>query len=268
MGFSNKASQNIAIVVSCRLDSKRLPHKALKKIYGIPSIERCLINCKAAQKPSFTVLATTTHVEDSVLGYIAKNNQVNFFQGNDHDVLKRYVDAADKYNIDTIIRVTGDSPIVSYELIDYLVEEHLLNNAEYTYVEGSAIGIASEVMDVEAMKRLEKLTCTRMSEYMSFYFKWNPKHFRIHCAKLPKGMSKPDLRLTLDEEKDLIVLNNILRYYKKGREPISWKEIDQYFSIHPEDKFINHSVNLAYRYDNNLIQQIKKACIIYTNKID
>lgn len=133
------------------------------------------------------MLATTESDEDSILSPIAKRNQVHFFQGNANDVLKRYVDAAEKYNINTIIRVTGDSPMVSYELIDYLVEEHRKNNAEYTYVEDSAIGVASEVMDVEAMRRLQKLTCTKISEYMSFYFKWNPKIFRLHRTVLPKG---------------------------------------------------------------------------------
>lgn len=262
MEFSNTSSNNIAIIVSCRLSSKRLPNKALEEINEIPSIERCLINCKAAQKPRFTVLATTSNDEDSVLSHIAKRNQVYFFQGNDIDVLTRYVDAADKYNINTIIRVTGDSPLVSYELIDYLVEEHLLNNAEFTYVEGSAIGIASEVIDVEAMKRVQKLTCTKMSEYMSFYFKWNPKHFRLHRAVLPKGMAKPELRLTLDEEKDLILLNNVFNYYKIGRKAISWLEIIRYFTFYPEDKFINQALKKAYREDSHLIQQIKNACII------
>ncbi|WP_096189351.1 cytidylyltransferase domain-containing protein [Evansella halocellulosilytica] len=258
-------SGKVAIVVSCRRGSSRLPNKALKQIHGISSIERCLINCKAATKPDFIVLATTKNQEDRVLKNIADSNQVKFFQGAEQDVLTRYIEAAHTYQIQTIARVTGDSPVVSYELIDNLVDEHLSNQAEYTYVENSAIGIASEVMDVAAMERLKQLTSTSMSEYMTYYFKWNPTYVRIHQAKLPVEMRHPDIRITLDEEDDLILLNKIFRFYNKGREAISWGEIEQYFRRFPEDKKLNNFIKLTFLENQQLINRIKSACIIKKN---
>ncbi|MFP7736410.1 cytidylyltransferase domain-containing protein [Priestia aryabhattai] len=49
----------IVLVVICRLKSTRLPKKALLLLNGIPTIEKCLLNCLTVSQVKEVVLTTS-----------------------------------------------------------------------------------------------------------------------------------------------------------------------------------------------------------------
>lgn len=161
----------ITIAVICRLKSTRLPKKALLPIYGIPSIERCLYNCLAIPNVDDVVLATSFLPEDDMLENFSLDGKVKILRGDPENVAKRMLDAAEMTKADIIIRITGDCPAVSPEIISYLIEQHLKKEADYTQENSSAIGTSGNIITVEALRRLinqpKPLTHT---EYLSFYF--------------------------------------------------------------------------------------------------
>ena len=122
----------IAVFVPVRLKSKRLKLKALKKISNTESIKWCL-NCSSQIKKIKRVFLLTSFLKkDDGLTKIKYKKGIKVFRGDPTDLFKRFLDAARKYKVKTIIRVTGDCPFISKEIMNYLLKSHLKKKADYT----------------------------------------------------------------------------------------------------------------------------------------
>ena len=100
--------QKICALIAVRMKSKRLPKKALVDIDGYTAIERVVNNLKPSKYIDEIILATTTNKEDDAIEELAKKRGLLFFRGNEDNVVKRFIDAAEKFNADIVVRVTGD----------------------------------------------------------------------------------------------------------------------------------------------------------------
>jgi len=111
-----------SVIVAARTGSSRLPGKALLPLKGIPMvlflIRRLLVSRLAEQ----IVFATTTLVDDDFLSWLVSREGIPVFRGDHEDVVKRYVDAAEKFGMEFVVRVTGDCPFVHGETLDYCLE--------------------------------------------------------------------------------------------------------------------------------------------------
>ncbi len=103
------------------MGSKRLPGKMLELINGIPTVQWVLQRCAMAGVGK-VILATTKKSIDDPLAEIAEKLGFDVFRGSENNVLKRYIDCAETYNIKNIIRICGDRPLVSPLLIKDGVE--------------------------------------------------------------------------------------------------------------------------------------------------
>jgi spore coat polysaccharide biosynthesis protein SpsF len=103
-----------AVFLQVRLDSSRLPRKALLELAGVTVLEHAM-QALDLVRADIRVLLTT---KDSAaeLKPIAESAGWNMFIGSKDDVLDRFVMAAREFNADRIIRATGDNPLVSAEM--------------------------------------------------------------------------------------------------------------------------------------------------------
>jgi len=224
----------VGIIVVCRLSSTRLKNKALLKLNGFTAIERCLLNCLAAETPSQTVLATSMTDKDSELKNYTLNGKVKFFQGSGDDPAVRMLDAAKKFGIDIVVRITGDSPLMSYELIDYLIESHIAEGADFSYYKDAPLGASPEVVNVQAIIKVINLAQTMgYSEYFSLFFKNNPSVFSLNAIKVPKKFSRSKYRLNLDYQEDYDLLTNIFEGLNIQEGPVSLSSVIRYIEKNP-----------------------------------
>ena len=79
-----------------------------------------------------------------------------YLPGHPEDVIKRFSDAAKKYKLDVVVRVTGDCPFVSPEIINYLIDNHFSTGADYTAAKKFAVGTTGEVYNVGALNFILK----------------------------------------------------------------------------------------------------------------
>jgi len=237
----------IGTIVACRLQSERLPRKALVDIASVPAIERCLLNALASKRSPKVILATSTNPNDAVLEGHTLDRRVHFFQGSENDLVSRFIDAADKFDIDIIVRVTGDSPLISYELIDLLVDAHIKAGADFSYFRDAPLGTRPEVLNKHALIRLKSLISTdEYSEYLSLYFKNNPDLFELNEVVPPKIYRCPDYRLNLDWPEDLEVLNTIFAKLGVGKEAVALQPVLKFLKQHPEIAAINNFLKPKY----------------------
>lgn len=254
----------IVVVVPCRLNSTRLQKKALLPIAGIPSIQRCLINIKQIRFVDDIVLATSINPEDAPLVDVASAIGIETFRGSENDVLQRIISIGEKENADIVLRLTGDCPVISFEIMEHMILDHITKNADLTYCHDSvAVGTVGDVYSFSALKRLRNAVPEALySEYLSYYFINNPDMFTVNKIQLPAQWAHPEWRLTLDEQSDLELLNEIYDYYKIGHDPISFKQIIDFFSLYPEKAAINQGNKLKYKADADFIKKLNDATLL------
>jgi spore coat polysaccharide biosynthesis protein SpsF len=255
----------IIAFVPCRIKSSRLPGKALQQIHGKASIERCLINALSIPGIDKVVLATSDSYEDEILMQFNLDGRVEVVQGDEEDVLKRFLPVIERDMPEHIIRITGDCPLVSPELGELLIESHLKENADVTYTSSKvALGISFEVIKTSAVKKLiQFFPVTKYSEYLIYYFINNPTLFKINNFQSPEHFIQ-NWRLTLDEENDLLLLNRIYSYLNVNEEHVTFKQVEQFFEKFPDAATLNIKNEIKYRDNLELVQLLKKQTTLYS----
>lgn len=211
----------VFVVVSARMASGRYPGKALVSLAGRPLLEILLERMASARGVEGVLLATSQNPENDPLAELASRRGFPTFRGDEDDVLKRHVDAARAVGAHHVVRVTGDNPLTDVETLESLVALHLADNADYTYVPGDALlmGILPEVISREALERSwERGEARHRSELVTLYIKERPEEFRIALGRLPEGLYRPLLRLTVDEAPDVALMQALfLRLAAPGK---------------------------------------------------
>lgn len=239
------SDERTLIVVSARMRSERCPGKALAELAGKPLLEHLLERLCARFPKEQVVLATSESEDNRVLIALAERMGVGAFAGDEEDVLGRHLEVARAFGANHLVRVTGDNPLTDLALIEQLTAAHLAEGADYTYVPGDALlmGILSEVISRAALERSHREGEDRhRSELVTLYIKENPGRFRILRAKLDPALYRPHYRLTVDEPRDLELMDTLFRrLYQRGR-TLETREAIELLDSEPELLEMNTSV--------------------------
>ena len=115
------------IVIQSRLSSKRLPGKALKKINGIEILLHLIKRIQSSNKlKKKIIVATSTNVKDNKIKNFCKRHGVKFFRGNLNNVILRYIELIKKFQLDFVVRINGDSPLIDPRIIQKLISIYKL----------------------------------------------------------------------------------------------------------------------------------------------
>lgn len=197
------------IVLQARTASRRLPEKALQAIGPYTLLEHCLRRLVAAGVAR-VVLATTTRPEDDVLAFSAARLGVSVFRGSEDDVLGRFVGAAETFDLDPIVRATGDNPAVDVQGPGRLLEALRAEKADYAVEEGLPYGAAVEAFTRTSLQRSATDTHdVDDREHVTTWMKRNPQTFKLLFAPSPAPLRRPDLRFTVDVPSDLAYLRTL-----------------------------------------------------------
>lgn len=258
-------NSKICALIAVRMKSKRLPKKALVDICGYTAIERVVNNLKSSEMVDEIILATSTNEDDDPIEELAKKKGLHFFRGDEDNVIKRFIDAGNKFNANIIVRVTGDCPLISYELTDYLIKSHIKTGADYTGIEMGKVpvGTFSEVINLSALEKLSKQNLNfDYSEYMTFYFKNNPDIFSLNMISPPEAYISPDYRLTLDYPADLELFRIIFKELEVGNNAIPLSKTIAFLNQHPQIAKVNQDLPTKWMNDQQLIIKLNTITVI------
>lgn len=252
--------QNISVFIPVRLKSKRLKNKALKEIEKKISIKWCAENSLKIKNIQDVIVMTSKLKKDNPLKKINFGNSIKFFRGDSNNLILRFLSAAKKFNVKTIIRVTGDCPFISHEIMNYLLKSHKNKNADFTAAKEYAVGTSGEIIEVSALKKIYKsLKDLRYSEYMTMFFLDNPEIFKLNLVNLPKKYIQ-NYRLTLDYKEDLKMFNELVYKLREKKLKVNLSNI---FKILKSFKYIdkiNNKKKLIYssnKFRKNILKYTK-----------
>ncbi|MCK5161164.1 MAG: NTP transferase domain-containing protein, partial [Candidatus Aureabacteria bacterium] len=109
-------------IIQARMGSSRLPGKVLMNLCGKPVLWHIVKRLKQCSNLNDIVVATSTTEADTAIVKFCKRYKIKFFRGSESDVLGRYIDAADNFKADYIVRITGDAPLIEPREIDRFIK--------------------------------------------------------------------------------------------------------------------------------------------------
>jgi len=238
--------KKIGCIIEARTTSKRLPNKVLLPVLGKPILYWLINRIKKIKEIDEIILATTTNKTDDVLVNFAKKNNIKFFRGSEENVVSRVFKAARKYNIKTIVEITGDCPVVDINIVRQLIEIYKKNTAEYvnnnnyrSYPDGMDV----QIFDVNSIKKTLRFTKNKKElEHVGLFQMRNPKKIKTINIIAPKNYFFPSMGLTLDEKKDYILLKKIIEYFGRKNPYFSCEEIIKLLNKKKKWKLINNKV--------------------------
>ena len=198
----------IGIVVFARLDSHRLPGKALRELVHRPLLARVLDRLRATQQGLPVVLATSDRALDDPIAVLGAGEGVAVFRGSAHDVAGRALGCAQSFGLGAIVRISGDSPFIDPGLIDLCVarfrETPGLDLVTNVMPRTFPVGASVEVISASALARIIAATDDPQDrEHVTRYVYGHPDAFRI------ENVAAPDRRyegftLGVDTDDDLV----------------------------------------------------------------
>lgn len=222
-------------VVQARTSSSRLPGKVLLSIEGAPMILRQLERIGRAQRVDGIVIATSADPSDDDLCQTLIDAGYDVVRGPLDDVLGRFVEVMDNYNVDVIIRLTGDCPLTCASVIDEVVETFHSSNADYlsnTMVPTYPDGLDVEVMTTKALRDVASMSVDPAErEHVTLGIYRRPETFVIENYVDPSGQDNSHLRWTVDNAADLEFVQQVFGSFSS--QPFDYQEILQFLEQHP-----------------------------------
>jgi len=206
----------IAAIIQARMGASRLPGKVLKKIDSVSLLEFQINRVKKSQNIKDIIVATSTKNEDNLIENLCNKIGIKCFRGSENDVLARYYECAKIYEVDTVIRLTADCPLIDPYVIDSVLENfqsHKIDYASNTVPPKSSKwpdGSDVEIFTFNALKRAhEEATDDDDREHVTFYFWKKPNGFKTFQLDNKYDWSK--YRFTVDYIEDFKAIKLIYR---------------------------------------------------------
>ena len=158
------------------------------------------------------ILATTTSPNDDALVALAEQLGLLVFRGSETDVLQRFVDTANQYNLSTLCRVCGDNPFLSKNLLSFQQELFLTDSTDYlSYIwpDGtpamlSHLGLFAEFLSLRSLKHVhQNTTDLKYREHVTNYIYDHPSVINPSFITIPGDFHAfRNIRLTIDTKED------------------------------------------------------------------
>ncbi len=126
-------------IVQARMSSRRLPGKVLRDLAGEPLLARVVERVRQARRLAFVGVATSAEAEDDAIAAFCRVQGIPCHRGPLGDVLARTAEAARRWKLDPVVRITADCPFVCPELIDRLVAELVARDADAIRLAGPSL---------------------------------------------------------------------------------------------------------------------------------
>lgn len=227
------------VIIQARMGSSRLPGKILMPMGSVDNLTYVTERCKKIEGIQEIIVATSTLKQDDAVEEWCKEHDVLCYRGSENDVLSRYVEAAEPYNPDYVIRITSDCPFIDYEMASEMVSLMEKEQVDIFDLKGDLPrGLAAEIISYKALQYVDKHGReTRHREHVTYYaYEFKSKFNRLDFL-IDETRIAPKLRITLDTKEDYELLSKVATYFDDVF--VSSKDVIQYLKKHPEVAKIN-----------------------------
>ena len=211
----------IAAILQARMGSSRLPGKTLVDVAGRPLLGHLVDRARRIPGLERVIIATTDRSADRAILDFAAAEGLAAYAGSEDDVLDRFYQAATRFGVAVIVRVTPDCPLLDPGVAGLVLRRFLDARGGLDYVSNTQPptfpdGQDTEVFSAEALARAWREAALRSErEHVTPYIWKHPDRFRLANVRHAEDLSA--LRWTVDEAADLEFVRAVYARLGAGR---------------------------------------------------
>lgn len=220
----------LGIIIQARLGATRFPSKIQMKLTNTLNLLDYMIKNLLRVGAPIVVAMPSTDAHKEFSKTLTTKKQIDFFFGDENNVLGRFVDCANYYAFPSIVRICGDNPLINIDFLNNLINswsDHYDYSSYYTSTNVPAMkthyGLFGEIIRTEALKKIQNATIDNYYlEHVTPYIYENSKSFVINKLNMPEPFfSGVPLRLTVDTKIDYENIKTIINNSIDSQDPIA-----------------------------------------------
>jgi spore coat polysaccharide biosynthesis protein SpsF len=218
-------------IVQARTTSSRFPRKVLADLAGEPVLVWVLRRALASAVDDVVVATTVNGADDPVVA-VADREGARWYRGDEHDVLGRYVRAAQEAGADAVVRLTADCPMLDAAVIDMVIDalgeepavDYAANVIERTFPQG----LDAEALTFDALLRADRMgTSSEAREHVTWFIREErPDLFELRSVTADTDDS--DLQWSIDRPDDLEQVRALFAALDLASRPLPYRDIVAY----------------------------------------
>lgn len=231
-----------------------------RSISGKPVIVHTLQRLMKARLIDEVIVAASNNIKDSSLVSALQETEFHVFTGNKENMLKRFKEASGRHFGDIIVRIKGNCPFISPDIVDNVISYFKMYDYDYVHLDvpnSFPEGLEVEVFSKEALdKCLRKVIkssgintisireamysneCSPCKYYegVTNYILKHPREFKIGTVKGEETYNRT-YKLSVDTKEDFKLISNIYRHFDTDFP--NAKEVIKFLDENPEIAEIN-----------------------------
>ena len=213
------------------MSSQRLPGKVLMCLGDKPLLTWVVTRAQRISPLAKVAVLVGDRPENKPILDWCRSAGIKCLSGPEDDVLARYIQAAREMDVKTIVRLTGDNPIIDDNLISALLTAHHANQSQYSSNKtefGSRLpdGIGAEIFCRDVLEELNDAEPDNLTkEHLNEFILANPEKYNYLCIKEPADHS--NFNFSIDTLEDLQRVQNWLNKlsWDQWMKSTLWKSI-------------------------------------------
>jgi spore coat polysaccharide biosynthesis protein SpsF len=191
--------------IQCRLGSKRLKKKTLKKLGNYNLLEWVVRRVKKSKYLNKIIVLTSTKKIDNKIVKICNKLNIECIRGSENNVFSRFLIGYKIFKPKYIVRVCADNPFIDPVEIDKLIlkmkktkADYLFNHIPYknnNYIDGVGAECIKGSFFLDYKDKIKK---KYDKEHVTSFIWNNKKKFSFKYFKAPKKYSFPKIKLDID----------------------------------------------------------------------
>ena len=197
----------IAAIVQARMGSTRLPGKTLADVAGKPMLARLVERARRIPGVERVIIATTEKPADEAILRFAEDHDLPAYAGREEDVLDRVYQAARRFGVSVVVRVTPDCPLLDPRVSGLVLSRFAEARGAVDYASNTQPptfpdGLDTEVFSFAVLARAwREATVPSEREHVTAYIWKHPELF--HLLNVAHDPDLSGRRWTVDEPADL-----------------------------------------------------------------
>ena len=234
--------KGVAVVIQCRLGSKRLPGKALLPLNTIPMARHVMHTVKNIEAERYILACDYSSYE--TLKPLSILEGFECIQGDEDDVLSRFCKVINESPIENpikvIVRVTADNPFIFVDAANASIHRYFeLLEPDYFTFTGLPVGSGVELLNAKSLLLAEELTKDPYDrEHVGPALYRHEDKFKCIREPSPHLWYAPEIRTTVDNKEDYERTLHMLKH-------LNSKKCDAHFNL--------SNIKEAYKYATRLL---------------
>lgn len=262
----------VGAIIQARMGSSRLPNKILKKLPYFSEetiLSNIILRASEVKEIDEIIVATTQNIEDDKIEEYCKSKNIKCYRGSENNVLKRFYEAAKVNELDIIIRLTSDNPIIDINLLSETISFFReKGNINYLKTTNTPIGMGVEIFDKNSLEinYVNSKDKFEQEHVTPYFYKTCPEKFNIVEYQSKIFNKIYNWRFTVDTNEDYTFVCCLFDELYEKNKFFSIIEIEKLYQIKPWLFNINNNIEQK-KTCSNLNEEVEEA-IRLLNKQD